>query len=93
MPVGMIRPMAMGALLVATLAVGGCSTQIADLPALAGQPTWHPVPFLLHSGFAREGNAAHFNEQECLKGSLVAINEHHPCPGRKRRLRAGQANA
>ena len=34
MPVGMIRPMAMGALLVATLAVGGCSTQIADLPAV-----------------------------------------------------------
>lgn len=44
---------------------GDCS-----LPALVGHPTWHPVPFLLHSEVCREGNAQHFNEQECLKGSL-----------------------
>lgn len=48
------------------LAVGGPRS----VPALMGRPTWHPVPFLLHSDHCREGNAAHFNEQECLKGSL-----------------------
>lgn len=40
------------------------------IPALLGQPTWHPTPFLVHSQYCREGNAANFNEQECLKGSL-----------------------
>jgi 2,3-bisphosphoglycerate-independent phosphoglycerate mutase len=44
---------------------GDCS-----LPALHGRPTWHPVPFLLHSEICREGNAENFNEQTCLKGSL-----------------------
>ena len=32
--------------------------------------SWHPVPFLLSSAFAREGAALHFTEQDCLKGSL-----------------------
>lgn len=39
-------------------------------PALMAAHSWHPVPFLLYSEFVREGNAQHFNEQECLKGSL-----------------------
>ena len=39
-------------------------------PALMAAHSWHPVPFLLNSEFCREGNAMHFNEQECLKGSL-----------------------
>jgi 2,3-bisphosphoglycerate-independent phosphoglycerate mutase len=39
-------------------------------PALMAAHSWHPVPFLLYSQFCREGNAANFNEQECLKGSL-----------------------
>ncbi len=39
-------------------------------PALMAAHSWHPVPFLLHSNFCREGNAEGFNEQECLKGSL-----------------------
>ncbi|MCC6383082.1 MAG: 2,3-bisphosphoglycerate-independent phosphoglycerate mutase [Dehalococcoidia bacterium] len=39
-------------------------------PALMAAHSWHPVPFLLRSAFCREGNALHFNEQECLKGSL-----------------------
>ncbi len=39
-------------------------------PALMAAHSWHPVPFLLHSNFVREGNAMHFNEQECLKGAL-----------------------
>ncbi|MCC7366376.1 MAG: 2,3-bisphosphoglycerate-independent phosphoglycerate mutase [Dehalococcoidia bacterium] len=39
-------------------------------PALMAAHSWHPVPFLLHSRYCREGGAEHFNEQECLKGSL-----------------------
>ncbi|HEX6031139.1 MAG TPA: 2,3-bisphosphoglycerate-independent phosphoglycerate mutase [Tepidiformaceae bacterium] len=39
-------------------------------PSLMAAHSWHPVPFLLHSEYCREGNASHFNEQECLKGSL-----------------------
>lgn len=39
-------------------------------PSLMAAHSWHPVPFLLHSAYCREGNAQHFNEQECLKGSL-----------------------
>src|SRR5207302_861212 len=39
-------------------------------PALLGGHSWHPVPFLLHSRSVREGSAANFNEQECLKGAL-----------------------
>jgi 2,3-bisphosphoglycerate-independent phosphoglycerate mutase len=39
-------------------------------PALMAAHSWHPVPFLLHSSYCREGNAEGFNEQECLKGSL-----------------------
>ncbi|HXU24289.1 MAG TPA: 2,3-bisphosphoglycerate-independent phosphoglycerate mutase [Tepidiformaceae bacterium] len=39
-------------------------------PALMAAHSWHPVPFLLYSQFCREGNAANFNEQECLKGTL-----------------------
>ncbi len=39
-------------------------------PALMAAHSWHPVPFLLHSKYCREGNAHGFNEQECLRGSL-----------------------
>jgi 2,3-bisphosphoglycerate-independent phosphoglycerate mutase len=39
-------------------------------PATMAAHSWHPVPFLLHSRFGREGNAQHFNEQECRDGSL-----------------------
>ena len=39
-------------------------------PALMAAHSWHPVPFLLHSEYARDHAAEHFNEQECLKGSL-----------------------
>ena len=39
-------------------------------PSLMAAHSWHPVPFLLHSDFCREGNAEGFNEQECLRGSL-----------------------
>ncbi len=48
------------------LAIGGPRS----VPALMAAPTWHPVPLLVHSGHGREGNAQHFNEQECLRGSL-----------------------
>lgn len=53
----------------AALGVGGSRS----IPALMAAPTWHPVPFLLHSNHSREGNAQHFNEQECLSGSLGII--------------------
>jgi len=39
-------------------------------PSLMAAHSWHPVPFLLHSRYARRGNATHFTEVECLKGSL-----------------------
>lgn len=39
-------------------------------PALMAGHSWHPVPFLLHSAFVREGAALHFSEEDCLKGSL-----------------------
>jgi 2,3-bisphosphoglycerate-independent phosphoglycerate mutase len=39
-------------------------------PALMAAHSWHPVPFLLHSKFVREGHAENFNEQSCLNGSL-----------------------
>lgn len=39
-------------------------------PSRMAGHSWHPVPFMLTSDFCRDGNASHFNEQECLKGSL-----------------------
>jgi 2,3-bisphosphoglycerate-independent phosphoglycerate mutase len=39
-------------------------------PALMAAHSWHPVPFLLHSRFCRQGGAENFHEAECLKGSL-----------------------
>ncbi len=39
-------------------------------PALMAAHSWHPVPFLLHSGVARGGSVQHFTERECLGGSL-----------------------
>ena len=48
------------------LAIGGPRS----IPALLATPTWHPVPLLVSSVHGREGNAQHFNEQECLRGSL-----------------------
>jgi 2,3-bisphosphoglycerate-independent phosphoglycerate mutase len=39
-------------------------------PSRMAAHSWHPVPFLLHSKYGRRGNATHFTEVECLKGSL-----------------------
>jgi 2,3-bisphosphoglycerate-independent phosphoglycerate mutase len=39
-------------------------------PALMAAHSWHPVPFLINSKFAREGNSLRFDEQECAKGNL-----------------------
>ncbi|MEP7214998.1 MAG: 2,3-bisphosphoglycerate-independent phosphoglycerate mutase [Anaerolineaceae bacterium] len=55
------------------LALGADVLMIAgdhSTPALMAAHSWHPVPFLLHSNYCRDGNAQHFNEQECIKGSL-----------------------
>jgi 2,3-bisphosphoglycerate-independent phosphoglycerate mutase len=39
-------------------------------PSLMAAHSWHPVPFLLHSRYCRQGAASNFNEAECLKGAL-----------------------
>ena len=39
-------------------------------PALMAAHSWHPVPFLIHSKYCREGHAKSFAEQECLRGAL-----------------------
>lgn len=39
-------------------------------PAIMAAHSWHPVPFMLHSKYIREGHATNFHEQECLRGSL-----------------------
>lgn len=39
-------------------------------PSLMAAHSWHPVPFILSSKYSRQGGAEHFNETECLKGSL-----------------------
>ena len=39
-------------------------------PALMAAHSWHPVPFILNSPFARGGSVQHFTERECLAGSL-----------------------
>jgi 2,3-bisphosphoglycerate-independent phosphoglycerate mutase len=39
-------------------------------PALMAAHSWHPVPFMINSKFAREGNSLRFDEQECAKGNL-----------------------
>jgi 2,3-bisphosphoglycerate-independent phosphoglycerate mutase len=39
-------------------------------PSLVAAHSWHPVPFLLHSTWARRDQVNAFNEQACLRGSL-----------------------
>lgn len=39
-------------------------------PASMAAHSWHPVPFLLNSRFARGGSVQHLTERECLGGSL-----------------------
>lgn len=39
-------------------------------PALMAAHSWHPVPFMLHSQYCRQGYAENFSERECVRGSL-----------------------
>lgn len=39
-------------------------------PAIMGRHSWHSVPVLLRSKYARIGPVEHFDEYSCLKGSL-----------------------
>jgi 2,3-bisphosphoglycerate-independent phosphoglycerate mutase len=39
-------------------------------PAALRSHSWHPVPVLLHSRYARRGGADQFNEVACLRGAL-----------------------
>ncbi len=39
-------------------------------PCLMKSHSWHPVPFLIHSKFARKGLSEKFDEFECARGAL-----------------------
>jgi len=39
-------------------------------PSTMKSHSWHPVPFLLSSSYARGGGSQGFSEKECLKGEL-----------------------
>jgi 2,3-bisphosphoglycerate-independent phosphoglycerate mutase len=39
-------------------------------PSVMKSHSWHPVPFLLSSVYARGGGSQGFSEKECLKGEL-----------------------
>jgi len=39
-------------------------------PALMGMHSWHPVPLMIRSRFARVDSVQAFNEEACLRGSL-----------------------
>ncbi len=42
-------------------------------PSLVGGHSWHPVPLLLYSKYARYGLSSAFNEKECARGSLGTL--------------------
>jgi 2,3-bisphosphoglycerate-independent phosphoglycerate mutase len=42
-------------------------------PSALAAHSWHPVPFALHSKWARPDLADGFNERECFRGSLGNI--------------------
>ncbi len=42
-------------------------------PSLVGGHSWHPVPLLIHSKYARYGLSEAFNEKECARGSLGTL--------------------
>jgi hypothetical protein len=88
MPVdGTIRPMLVGALLAATLAVGGCSTQIADIP-VGGLPADAP-PRPKEAGsyppvhdFPPEREAAMKpDEQKRIQSELIAARDRQAASG------------
>jgi 2,3-bisphosphoglycerate-independent phosphoglycerate mutase len=39
-------------------------------PAVISGHSWHPVPFLLHSKWARSDDVDTFHERACLRGAL-----------------------
>jgi 2,3-bisphosphoglycerate-independent phosphoglycerate mutase len=39
-------------------------------PAVLQSHSWHPVPLLLYSRYARSGGSVEFGERECARGSL-----------------------
>ncbi|MEN8145086.1 MAG: 2,3-bisphosphoglycerate-independent phosphoglycerate mutase [Gemmatimonadota bacterium] len=57
-------------------AVGGVTLVTGDhsTPATMKAHSWHPVPFLLSGGPAREALTTSFGESECARGSLGHVN-------------------
>jgi hypothetical protein len=89
MPVdGTIRLLIAGALLAATLAVGGCSTQIADLPAV-GLPADAPPRPKEASGYLpvhdlppeRAETAMKPDEQKRIQSELMAARDRQAASG------------
>lgn len=46
-------------------------------PSALRSHSWHPVPVLLHSKYARLDKVEHFNELECLQGALGQFPARH----------------
>jgi hypothetical protein len=89
MPVGgTIRLLIAGALLAATLAVGGCSTQIADLPAV-GLPADAPARPKEAGGYLpvhdlppeRAETAMKPDEQKRIQSELMAARDRQAASG------------
>ncbi|HEY8490185.1 MAG TPA: phosphoglycerate mutase, partial [Dehalococcoidia bacterium] len=49
-------------------------------PSIMAGHSWHPVPFLLHSRWARPDDAEEFNERECARGALGTFHAVHVMP-------------
>lgn len=59
-------------------------------PALLASHSWHPVPLLLHSKYARRSGASNFTERECARGDLGRFQAVHLLPimlGNAKRLK------
>lgn len=89
MPVGgMIKLLMAGALLAATLALGGCSTQIADLPAVGMPADAPPRPKEVGSYLPvhdlppnREETAMKPDEQKKIQAELIAARDRQASSG------------
>jgi 2,3-bisphosphoglycerate-independent phosphoglycerate mutase len=49
-------------------------------PSTMAAHSWHPVPFMLHSRWARPDGADAFNEGQCALGGLGTIHAVHAMP-------------
>ncbi|MBI4243379.1 MAG: 2,3-bisphosphoglycerate-independent phosphoglycerate mutase [Planctomycetes bacterium] len=54
-----------------------CVTGDHSTPAIMAAHSWHPVPVLIHSKFARRSLINSFSERECSKGNLGTFPAQH----------------